>query len=453
MSNASDFFIAYDSLVEYRGPGGDVVIPDGVTCIRNLAFFKSKNVKTIVIPDSVKTIEVRAFAGTGCANATYSISKEAANRPEAFDIKDGELIRYKGLGGDVVIPAGVKSISKYAFKGNPERLNSVVIPDGVTEIGEKTFDGCINLTKVTIPDSVKSFGKGAFNFCPRIVFEISEEAANRAEYFEIQNNELVKYNGPGGDVIVPTGVTRIGKDAFSFSGVTSVQLPVGITSIGGQAFSFCENLISVTIPMGVLEIEYCAFSYCSNLTNVVFPSTITSIEHEAFEHCDNLKWVSIPKNRVSLIGDPAKRYLGLPFPKLEMIVITKDGDQISFLAYKANEIQSNLGDFICNGQWKEYDLDLINNGPKYKYKLPSRLLGALGRLLDPVELTEENRALFAELLNKNAKKLIPIAEEMNCPEIIASLFSAGVLDEKNVKAVRKLLGTSSIPGLAVLAVE
>jgi hypothetical protein len=55
-----------------------------------------------------------------------------------FVIEDGTLISYTGLGGDVVIPSGVTSIGNYAFR-DCTSLISVVIPAGVTRIGNSAW--------------------------------------------------------------------------------------------------------------------------------------------------------------------------------------------------------------------------------------------------------------------------------------------------------------------------
>ena len=87
--------------------------------------------------------------------------------------------------------------------------------------------------------------------------------------FMIENGVLRRYNGPGGDVVIPEGVIAIGNFAFSdCTGLTSVTIPDGVREINSYACSGCTSLTSVTIPNSVKEIGYYAFSGCTSLTSV-----------------------------------------------------------------------------------------------------------------------------------------------------------------------------------------
>ena len=134
-----------------------------------------------------------------------------------------------------------------------------------------------------------------------------------------------------------------------------------------------------------------------------------------------------------------------------LTLIEKKGDDFHFYPLSVKSESNNIADFIKNKKWNEYDSELINNGPKYIYKLPMRLLGGLSRLLDPVDLTEESKRFYTELLKKNVKKIIALSEEINCPYVVKALFDVGIIDGNNIKAVKKVIAASSIPEIAALA--
>ena len=82
---------------------------------------------------------------------------------------------------------------------------------------------------------------------------------NNKPPFLIEEGVLKKYNGPGGEVSVPAGVTAIGSKAFlECDSLTGITLPEGVTSIGEQAFMYCKNLRSINFPEGLTEIDACA---------------------------------------------------------------------------------------------------------------------------------------------------------------------------------------------------
>lgn len=106
-------------------------------------------------------------------------------------------------------------------------------------------------------------GKDAWGECPvelRITVDYCDD-------FSIEDGELIKYSGPGGDVVIPDGVTSVGFYAFrDCENLTSVVIPDGVTSIGFRAFKGCKNLASVVIPESVTEIESKAFAGCTKIT-------------------------------------------------------------------------------------------------------------------------------------------------------------------------------------------
>ena len=98
--------------------------------------------------------------------------------------------------------------------------------------------------------------------------------------FVMQHNILKQYTGPGGDVVIPDGVTTIGVNAFRW----------------------CKTVTSVTIPDSVTHISMGAFEGCSALERLTIPDSVTQIDNQAFHWCERLAEVTIPGS-VSVIGD------------------------------------------------------------------------------------------------------------------------------------------------------
>lgn len=217
------------------------------------------------------------------------------SNPEDFEIVDGVLKVYNGAGGDVVIPDGVTSIGNNAFR-SCHSLTSISIPDGVTHIGYNAFYNCSNLTSISIPNSVTHIGYYAFGDCLRLTnISIPDSVTNIG-------NLAFSYCTSLTSISIPISVTIIGSEVFSecFS-LKSISIPNSVTDIGEFAFYKCTSLTSVSIPDSVMRIEDGAFSGCTSLTNIRIPNSTTRIGWYSFSDCIGLTYISIPDS-VTRIG-------------------------------------------------------------------------------------------------------------------------------------------------------
>lgn len=181
-----------------------------------------------------------------------AVPKSAQAADSDFIIENGELTRYNGSGGDVVIPEGVTSIRYQAFSGCSSSLTSITIPSSVTSIGEYAFAYCSSLESINVANGNKVYD--------------SRENCNAI--IEKNSNTLI-------------------------AGCKNTKIPESVTSIGTYAFSGCDSLTSITIPEGVVNIGYGALCFCENLTSITFPKSVTNIEAFAFKGCVNLKELTI----------------------------------------------------------------------------------------------------------------------------------------------------------------
>ena len=174
-----------------------LTIPDGVTSIESSAFYGCSGLTSVTIPNSVTNIGNNAFSGcsgltsvtrsdslmsigdsafSGCNGlASVNISDIAAWCAVTLDGMFANPLSYAhdlylngSLVTDLVLPNGVTSIGDYAYY-NCSRLMSVTIPNSVTNIGNDAFHNCSGLTQVTIPDSVSSIGSSAFSGCSGLI--------------------------------------------------------------------------------------------------------------------------------------------------------------------------------------------------------------------------------------------------------------------------------------------
>ena len=187
-----------------------VTIPNSVTSIRYEPFYGCTSLTSITIPNSVTSIEAYAFYNCSGLNKVI-VSDIAAWCGIKFENSEANPLYY----------------AHHLYSDENTEIKDLVIPNGVTSIGDHAFYDCSSLTSVTIPNSVTSIGSGAFFKCSKLT-----------------------------SVTIPNSVTSIGNGAFyGCSGLTSITIPNSVTSIGSWAFdgvdistvvSLIENPFKIT---------------------------------------------------------------------------------------------------------------------------------------------------------------------------------------------------------------
>ncbi|MBR4656144.1 MAG: leucine-rich repeat domain-containing protein, partial [Oscillospiraceae bacterium] len=194
----------------------------------------------------------------------------------------------------VILENGVTSISSYAFR-TCYNLTYVSIPESVTSIEQDAFYNCSSLPTVTIPASVTSIGNGAFLACFHLrSISVSEDnpayqSVDGVLYSKDGKTIYTYPNGKTGSVfVIPEGVTTISYGAFHATSLEQVLIPSSVSSI--EPISFMgSNLTEIEIPDGVRSIEFAVFQSCRSLESITIPASVTSIGDSVFYECDSLR--------------------------------------------------------------------------------------------------------------------------------------------------------------------
>lgn len=213
MSNASDFVIENDVLKKYIGPGGDVIIPDGITAIGKEAFSQCSNLTGIILPNCVRSIGAWAFYA--CENLAGTVNLD-----------------------------NVTNIGDRAFS-NCSSLTDIILSENLSNIGMWAFASCKNLAQITIPDCGPSIGQGAFQDCEKLA---------DSDGMIIINNTLRGYLGSGGDVIIPDGVVEI--ERMVFNGAPVKKIPKKPTAKDCTVLANYMLLFSQMASLNVLQQLY-----------------------------------------------------------------------------------------------------------------------------------------------------------------------------------------------------
>lgn len=266
---------------------------------------------------------VVAMAGVAMADETTTIGGYEWTYKTAFE--EVQITGVSPKSGRIVIPLDISghpvtSIGTNVFAG--ALITSVEIPESVTNIGDRAFQNCSNLTTVTFAelrfdDGLEEIGQYAFYGCrslksiefPENIKKIGQRAFQHCDNLQ--------------DVTLHKKVADVGNWAFAdCSSLRNISVAKGNTKyrdVDGVLFTAdMKTLVSYpagkadrfyTIPGSVTRLQLGAFPGCA-LEGVVFNSRITEIGTGAFYGCENLKEIVFGESLKSL-GTFAFRYTAL----------------------------------------------------------------------------------------------------------------------------------------------
>ncbi len=281
-----------------------VVVEEGVTTIGEFAFFANESLKAVILPTGLSVFKTGAFSN--CSALQHVFYAGSAEQWQQVTIAGDTLgilgalfqsslqvatIHYntvdwgycggEGDGTNLVwwFDGNTLTISGTGTMAEKENWNrkttpwyshvssiqTVILEDGVTTIGNCAFSDCMRLTAVTIPESVISIRSSAFSGCVGLT-----------------------------SITIPDSVTSIGSYAFSgCNSLTEIVFPDSVKNLWEGVCASCESLVSITLPKGINHIIDDSFRNCDSLEEITIPGNVWCVDYAAFEGCDALKRVTV----------------------------------------------------------------------------------------------------------------------------------------------------------------
>ena len=264
---------------------------------------------------------------------------------------DGHLDLSEYEGKIKTIEAG--AFSKVEIESGINPLQSIVLPKGITTIGDDAFSYNTSLTSIKIPNTVTSIGKRAFQGCTNLT-----------------------------SIEIPDTVTYIGDYCFSgCNRLQKIKLSKKIQTINQRLLQGCSSLTEIEIPEGVKSIGYAAFSSCSKLTTITLPASLTSLSGAAIARLNRLTEIKIAdgnnsfkfENGILLSKDGKTMYMALltlteinvPNGVVSILGDTLSGSSATKIILP-DTVSSNLSGTVFNGMNKLSTIELSSTSKNLK---------------------------------------------------------------------------------------
>lgn len=230
----------------------------------------------------------------------------------------------------VVVGEGITDLGNLSFY-KLSNLTTVSLPDSLQTMGRNTFANCTSLTTVDIPSSVTELEYGVFAECTSLT-EVSLDSIETIGDYVFQGTTV-------SEMVIPASVSSISALAFFDSEIESFSVSEGNTvysakdgvlyADGGTtlfAYPQANSAESFAVPDGVVTIGRTAFAYAKYLKTIEFSSSVASFGSSAFQNMYKLTAVVIPDS-VTEVG----MYTFYSCPKLKSV---KFGSGLTVTSYQ-----------------------------------------------------------------------------------------------------------------------
>ena len=209
----------------------------GLTTIGDQAFWYSKSLKSVRLPETVTVLGNSAF---GECQGLEQVTMPAGIKTMGNQVFAGCKL------ASVTLPNALESINYACFTGVP--ISSLHIPSNVNYLNSNPFEGCNSLESITVDEENTVF--------------YSPEGSNA-----IIMKETKALRSGCKTTVIPSDVEIIDMGAFAYIDLTSIDIPESVTRIRTHAF-LRSKITNITIPKSVSLLEKSAFFGCKKLTDV-----------------------------------------------------------------------------------------------------------------------------------------------------------------------------------------
>ncbi|MFR1739145.1 MAG: leucine-rich repeat protein [Clostridia bacterium] len=285
----------------------------------------------------------------------YEITDNGVLRSSAMNLylvdNNGKLDLSEYEGKIKTIEAG--AFSKVEIESGITPLSSIVLPKGITTIGDDAFSYNTSLTSIKIPNTVTTIGKRAFRGCTNLT-----------------------------SIEIPDSVTYIGDYCFyGCNRLQKIKLSKKIQTINQRLLQGCSSLTEIEIPEGVKSIDYGAFLDCNKLTTITLPASLTSFGGAVFSGLSRLTEIKVAdgnnsfkfENGILLSKDGKKMYMALltlteinvPNGVVSIVVDSLSGSSATKIILP-DTVSSNLGGAVFQGMNKLTTIELSSTSKNLK---------------------------------------------------------------------------------------
>lgn len=197
----------------------------------------------------------------------------------------------EGIVESLVIKDGITGIGDYAFYGCS--ADTVEIAPSVKKLGSYGFFGMENVENISLSQNISSLGSSVFSCSDQLKISVdtNNEHFITDEYgiiYDFNKNEIV-FCPVGSDLtnyIFPSSLTHIRDNAFNgVKNLYEVEFPKSLKTIGEKAFENCENLTTVIFNYGIETVKNGAFANCNNLNDIFYYSTYEVLADVSMDGC------------------------------------------------------------------------------------------------------------------------------------------------------------------------